>query len=121
MTHSLQIHLKQVRFFSLHGIYKEETMVGGEFEVNMSVTYVPSDFNFTDISNTLNYVSVYELLAKKMAIPTPLLETIATETATEILQQFPLSTAVFISIDKINPPIEKFQGRVGVSFTIQRK
>jgi dihydroneopterin aldolase len=121
MTHSLQIHLKNVRFFSFHGIYKEETKVGGEFEVNLEVTCTPSNLNFTDINNTINYVSVYELVAKKMAIPTPLLETIATETATEILQQFPLATAVFISIDKINPPIENFQGSVGVSFTIQRK
>lgn len=121
MTHSLQIHLKNLRFFSFHGIYDGETKCGSEFEVNITVNYIPSNLSLTDINHTINYVSIYELIAQKMSIPTPLLETIAIETATEILQRFPVSTSVFISIDKINPPIESFQGKVGVSFTIQRK
>jgi dihydroneopterin aldolase len=56
-----------------------------------------------------------------MEIATPLLETVVTEIAQSILAQFSLANKVTVSIDKVRPPIVQFEGRVGVSFTLERK
>ncbi len=120
MKHSLQIHLKNLHFFSFHGIYHEEKVCGNQFEVNITIDYTPNDLPITHISQTINYVNVFSMIEKKMAIPTELLETIAQTFSTEILQQFPLADKVFISIDKMNPPIKNIDGRVGISYTLQR-
>ena len=55
-----------------------------------------------------------------MEVATPLLETLVTEMAQSILAQFSLANKVTISIDKVCPPIARFEGKVGVSFTLER-
>ena len=37
----MTIHLHKLRFHAFHGIYAEEKVLGGEFEVNLSVNYTP--------------------------------------------------------------------------------
>jgi dihydroneopterin aldolase len=72
------------------------------------------------LSDSIDYVSVYELVKKRMDKPTPLLETVVTEIAQSILAEFQLASKIFISIDKLCPPIHNFEGKVGVSFTLER-
>ena len=73
------------------------------------------------LTDTVDYIAVYELVKKRMAIPTPLLETVVTDIAQKILAQFSLAEEVFISIRKMYPPVSKIQGSVGVSFELKRK
>jgi dihydroneopterin aldolase len=56
-----------------------------------------------------------------MEKPALLLETLATEIASEIFAKFPIVIEVAISIFKLHPPIKNFEGSVGVSFTLKRK
>ncbi len=110
----MTIHLHNLKFFSYHGIHEEEKILGTEFEVDIEV-----DINQTEridsIHQTLNYVEVYEMVKKRMAIATPLLETIAEDLLKEIHQSSTLIKSIAIAIKKINPPIENFVGSVGVS------
>lgn len=116
----LSIHLHNLQFYSFHGVHDEEKILGGKFEVNVTVTYQPASTPIKSLAETINYVSIYALLKKRMDEPTPLLETIATEVAAEILQQFSLAEEVAISITKLHPPIVAFQGSVGVSYNLKR-
>jgi dihydroneopterin aldolase len=117
----LSIHLHNVIIHAYHGVYAEEKVLGNDFVVDVSVSYRPSKYPVTALENTIDYVAVYELVKKRMQIATPLLETVASEIALEILAQFSLSETVHISIQKQHPPIPAFQGSTGVSLTIHRK
>lgn len=117
----LQIHLKNIRFFSYHGIFEEERILGNHFTVNITVDVVVEAIPVLHMSQSIDYVAIYELVAKRMAKATPLLETVVTEIAQSILARFSLALKVEISIDKLTPPIPSFEGSVGVSFTLERE
>jgi dihydroneopterin aldolase len=110
----MKIHLHNLKFFSHHGIHEEEKILGTEFEVNIEVEINQTE-RIDSIHQTLNYVEVYEAVKKRMAIATPLLETIVEDLMTQIHQTSSLIKSISISIKKINPPIENFIGSVGVS------
>lgn len=119
----LSINLHNLHFFAHHGLYEHEKVLGNEFELNITIKHAPHQLPVKKLSDTIDYVSVYELARKRMAIPTPLLETVVTEIAKEILIQFLLAEEVFISIRKMYPPINHMhaRGSVGVSFELKRK
>jgi dihydroneopterin aldolase len=117
----LSIHLHNIVFFAHHGIYEEEKILGNEFELNITIRHSPQHLPVKHLADTVDYIAVYELVKKRMAIPTSLLETLATEIAQQILAQFSLAETVFISIKKMHPPVSQLKGNVGVSFELNRK
>ncbi len=116
----IDIYLKDLKFTCAHGVYKEEALTRGLFIVNLAVTYEPNTVPVKQIAETIDYTSLYALVKKRMQTQTPLLETLVTEIALEILQKFELVQKVNITIDKMNAPIENFEGIVGVGYTIKR-
>ena len=117
----LSIHLHNIIIFAHHGIYEEEKILGNEFELNITIKHSPQQLPVKHLSDTVDYVSVYELVKKRMGVSTALLETVATDIAQKILAQFSLAEEVFISIRKIHPPVSQMRGSVGVSFELKRK
>ena len=115
----LTIHLEQILFRSYHGLYEEERINGNDFLVDVSVICYPSGY-ITRIEETINYADIFELLRKRMAIATPLLETVAMDIAALILAEFKIAEKVMITIKKLNPPIKNFNGKVGVRFELKR-
>jgi 7,8-dihydroneopterin aldolase/epimerase/oxygenase len=115
----LTIHLHNVQFFAHHGLFEHETVNGNHFELNCHVQYHPPKL-VKHIEETINYASVFSIIENRMKVATPLLETVVMDIANEILQQFSLAEEVFVHLVKINPPIENFQGGVGVSYLIKR-
>jgi dihydroneopterin aldolase len=56
-----------------------------------------------------------------MQRPAKLLETLATEVASEIFAKFSNVEEVVISIFKLHPPIINFPGSVGVTYQLKRE
>ena len=108
------IHLYNLNFFSHHGIHEEEKILGTAFEVNVEVEIKHND-RIDTIHQTIDYVQVYNMIKERMAIATPLLETVLEDLVTKIHQSSTLIKSIAVSIKKINPPIENFSGSVGVS------
>jgi len=115
----LTIHLEQILFRSYHGLYEEERINGNDFLVDVTVKYQPFG-EINRIEDTINYAEVFELVRKRMAIATPLLETVAMDIAALILSEFKVAEKVMITIKKLNPPIKNFNGKVGVSFELKK-
>ena len=115
----LIVHLSDLRFFAHHGAYAGEFEVGTEFEVNLHVKYEEKKIKFNDLKNILNYEELYHIVKKRMALPTPLLEEVAESIIRKIRHEYSYVKEVNISIFKLHPPIENFQGKVGI--TLQKK
>jgi dihydroneopterin aldolase len=109
------IELKQLYFFSFHGLYEEERKVGGEFVVDLFVKY-PEEKQITSLSQTINYAALYAIIKEEMNQPKDLLETLAQSIAEKIHTAYPSVNEIDIRIEKKNPPIVGFVGSVAVSF-----
>ncbi|MEO5892357.1 MAG: dihydroneopterin aldolase [Ferruginibacter sp.] len=111
----LTIHLHNLLFHSFHGFYEEEQVLGNDFEVNADVVVDTPDM-VTTLRQTVNYVTIYAAIKQRMELATPLLETVAQEMTHAIHKIDDRIRSVSITIKKSSPPIENFQGLVGVSY-----
>ena len=118
---TLTIEFDDLRFSANHGLYAEETVAGGDYMMDMKVWYETETIPVKDFKKTVDYVNVYEIVHGFMQNPTPLLETIVTQIAVTILQQYRQVTMVYVRLYKMHPPITQFRGKVGVSFTCKRE
>ena len=116
----LSMQLNNLMFFAFHGLYEEEKLIGGLFEVNIKIDYLPQTPLITRIEETIDYTSVYSLVKKYMSVSTPLLETVAMNITYSILENFSLAEEVEVAIKKLNPPIVAFEGSVQVAYKATR-
>ena len=113
------IELQNIRLQAYHGIYEGEQKTGSPYEVNVKVAYDEGDTRFDDLKNTINYVEIFDIVKKRMHIPTPLLEQVAESIIRKIRHQYAFTREVTITIYKLEAPIENFQGKIGV--TLQKQ
>jgi dihydroneopterin aldolase len=113
------IELKQLYFFSFHGLYEEERKVGSEYSVDLFAKYSAGENIIATIKETVNYATLYDIVKAEMNYPRDLLETVAQSIAEKIHQSFPIVNEIEISIEKKHPPIIGFAGSVGVRFKDQ--
>ena len=110
----IKVSLENVKVISSHGIYEEENIVSSIFEVSLDVSFVESD-HLIKLEETINYVTLYQIIKKRMALVTPLLETICLDILIDIKNQFPQITESAIKICKTEPPVQNFIGKLCVS------
>lgn len=115
----LTVHLHNLRFFAHHGAYEGESEAGNEFEVHVEVKYEEKKTKFNHLRNILNYEELYHIVKKRMSVPTPLMEEVADSIIRNIRHEYSFVKEVSISIFKLQPPLENFHGKVGV--TLQKK
>jgi len=113
------IELKDLYFFSYHGLHEEERIVGGEFSVDLFAKYISGENTITIIEETINYAILYEIVKIEMNQPRDLLETLAQSITERIQIKFPVIKEIEIRIVKKHPPITGFAGTVGVCFKKQ--
>jgi 7,8-dihydroneopterin aldolase/epimerase/oxygenase len=116
MSGTLTIKLSRLRFFAKHGLFAEEQKIGNEFEVDLFVFYDPGDILINELSETVNYASLFAILKDEMQKPRKLLETFVMEITDLLHSIYPSIRKIEINISKLNPPIVKFTGRVGVKY-----
>lgn len=117
MAGLITVELRQVRFFAHHGLFADERKTGNEFVVDLAVSYEASATLVDDISSTINYAELFEIVKEEMKSPVDLLETLAQQIAAKIKTKHPDIKQIRISIAKLHPPIIAFVGNVAVTFT----
>ena len=116
MPDLLTISLNNVRFRAYHGIHPEERQKGNDFVVNMQVSYPPRKEKIGKLEETIDYAALFKVINTAMQKPVDLLETLVQSIANAVHDQFPEVKEVVVSVEKLNPPIDKFSGSAAVSF-----
>ena len=111
----ITIYLNNLLFFSHHGIHEEETVVGTQFEIDAEIGFEETS-QVVSLNDTVNYVDVYDIIKKNMSRPSRLMETVAMQIADDIYEKNNNVKIINISIRKLNPPINNFTGKVGVTY-----
>jgi dihydroneopterin aldolase len=109
------VHLHEVIIFANHGIYQEENLAGNRFEVDLDVKFNEKKSKFDSVKETVNYEVLNEIVKECMKVTTPLLEKVCLNIIKKVIDQYPYAKSIKISIFKLQPPINNFEGRVGVS------
>lgn len=117
MTDLFTISLNNVRFRAYHGLYPEERQKGNDFVVNMQVSFPPLSGSIVSLEDTIDYAELFEIINATMQQPVDLLETLVQTITHNVFHQFPQVKKIDISVEKLNPPIDKFSGSVEVKFS----
>jgi len=100
-----KVSLKGVRFFSFHGFYPEEQILGTEFILDIDTELEVYGSGGDDISNTVNYERLLQIASEEMNIPRKLIETVAHSMLERIRHEFLAVQDIRISIRKMHPPM----------------
>jgi 7,8-dihydroneopterin aldolase/epimerase/oxygenase len=100
------ISVEGMEFFAYHGCFTEEQVIGTRFIVDF---YFETDTNNAetsdDLKQTVNYLTIYQLVKKEMEIKAHLLEHVAHRILKSVTGAFPAITAAEVKISKLNPPL----------------
>lgn len=119
MSNLLSISLNNVRFRAYHGLYPEERKKGNDFVVNMQVKYEAKAGIIASLEDTIDYSELFRIINLVMLEPVDLLETVVQTIAYKVHEKFPQIKEIVVSVEKLNPPIDKFSGTAAVSFRAQ--
>ena len=101
------IRIVNAHFYSYRGALPEEQVLGNRYIVNLTATYdatkaVASD----DVADAVSYADLYDVIADKVGHSRDnLLEYVAGQILTEILDKYQLVDSCEITIQKAIPPI----------------
>lgn len=116
------IHLKNIKVYAYHGCLAEEAKIGSAYRVDLSVVADLSKSIASDaLEDTIDYVTLSEVVVSEMKIRSKLLEHVLGRIMTRIFNTFADLEEATVSIAKINPPIGGDVASVSVSQTLNRK
>lgn len=116
----MHIYLNDLIFNGFHGVYPAEKKIGNTFKVDVRIQMTPATKTIHQLEDTIDYVQVYALIQKIMAVPTPLLETIVANIADQILAVHPIAELVYVKITKLQLSVPYFEGTTAVDIERSR-
>ena len=109
------ITVEGIRVFAYHGHLAEEAILGGHFIVNVEVTIDTSKVEQTDdLTDTVDYVKIIEVVNKQMAIRANMIEVPAKRILDAILSLEKVQK-VKVELEKIQPPIDAVFDKISVT------
>jgi dihydroneopterin aldolase len=116
-----RVALEGLEFHAFHGVYPHERESGNWFEVDISVETDFSEGAAQDeLSGTVNYETLFQIIRNEMEKPSHLLETVAEKIVNDVLDQLPAAIQVDLKISKINPPIGGKARKASVTISKRR-
>ncbi len=104
-----------MEFYSFHGHFKEERIVGNKFLVNLTIETDMKVPSATDnLRDAVNYQRAYEIVKTQMETKSFLLEHIAGRIIDAIYAEMKGIESVTVKVSKMNPPMGGKIGSVSV-------
>lgn len=114
-----KLHIEDIRLHAYHGCMEEEGRIGGKYRVDiMAEADLTACAESDDLTQTVDYVVVYELVKEEMAIRSKLIETVARRIAERLAETYPWVTQWEVSLTKFSPPVG---GSLGQSRIVWRQ
>ncbi len=115
------IRVRDIKVHTNHGCLEEEAKIGSDYIVHVEVETDLSISSKTDqLADTVDYVSIYQIVYKEMKQRSKLLETVVQRIIDDILDKHLTVDTVSVEVAKINPPIGGDVGYVSVERKAKR-
>ena len=113
-----QIKIENMEFYSFHGHFREEQIVGNKFIVDLAIETdmkVPSESD--NLRDAVDYQRVYQIIKLEMEKKSHLLEHIAGRIIDAIYAEMKGIQKITVKVSKMNPPMGGKIGSVSVELT----
>lgn len=102
-----------------HGVLPQERTVGNDYLINIKVGYPWIRATQTDdVTDTLSYATLAELVKREMLVPSNLVEHVAGRIVEAVKAEFPAATYVRLRLTKIAPPMSADCDGAGVEIEL---
>ena len=111
-----KIILKDMAFYGYHGLLKEESVLGQKFFIDIEIETDTKEAGINDdFTKTINYAEVYEITREFTEDKRfNLIEALAENIASEILNRFDIAHSVMVRIRKKEAPVKGIFDYMGV-------
>ncbi len=100
------IQLEDLEFYAYHGHFKEEQQIGNKFLMSILIkTDIKKTAETDNLSDAVDYVSIYKIAQEEMQKTSKLLETVIMRIVKRLFTTYPQIEYVDVSLSKLNPPI----------------
>lgn len=104
MTHLITV--EGIKVYAYHGCLDEEGKIGGNYTVDV---YMKTNFTeaalLDDLSKTIDYVEVYDIVKAEMAIRSKLIEHVGQRIIDKLQQRIRNLKSCRVRVTKFNPPM----------------
>ena len=107
MKQFAEISVNRIKVYAYHGVSPQERTVGADFYVTVSalVEVGASAWQDDQLEGTADYSRFVSIVRREMAVPSNLLEHVASRIASAVLKECPPVQKVSVTIEKENPPL----------------
>ena len=115
------IELEGIDFYAFHGCYELERQTGCHFSVSLRITTpLGTVAEHDDVTEAVNYLTVYEVVREQMAITQCTIERVAQNIISTLFDRFGQIVAVECTVTKLAPPLGGKVRRVSVTLSDKR-
>ncbi len=109
------ISVNDIQIFAYHGCLPEEATIGGNYIIDLKIFTDYSNASLSDdLTETVDYCIVYEIVKREMAIRSKLIEHAARRIAEALKMEISRIDKVEVLLTKIAPPVNGAVGSVSV-------
>ena len=107
MKQLAEISVNRIKVYAYHGVSPQERTVGADFYVTVSalVEVEASAWQDDQLEGTADYSRFVSIVRREMAVPSNLLEHVASRIASAVLAECSSVQKVCVTIEKENPPL----------------
>lgn len=110
-----KILVEGIKLYAYHGCLEEEAKIGANYIVDVTLE---TDFTLAaktdDLSKTIDYVIVYNIVKKQMSERSKLIEHVGLRIVNELKKEFSGLKKVEVKVTKLNPPMNGNVERVSI-------
>jgi dihydroneopterin aldolase len=105
MKHIIEVN--DIKLYAYHGCLHEESKIGGNYSVNVSVT---TDFSLStqtdNLIDTVDYVLINKIVEEEMLIRSKLIEHVGQRITNRLKKELGRVISIKVKIIKHSPPID---------------
>jgi dihydroneopterin aldolase len=101
-----KILVEGINVYAYHGCLEEEGKIGTNYTVDVTMeTDFAEAAKTDDLSKTIDYVIVYNIVKTQMAVRSKLIEQVGKRIVDELKKEFATLKKVEVKVTKLNPPM----------------
>jgi dihydroneopterin aldolase len=110
------IRVNDIKLYAYHGCLPEEAIIGGNYIVDVVLHTDFSEAAVTDdLTKTIDYCHVNDIVEKEMAVRSKLIEHVAQRILNQLNASFSQLSKAEVTVTKVKPPINGNVGNVAVT------
>lgn len=110
-----KIEVAGINVYAFHGCLEEESKIGANYIVDVTLEIDFAEAAQTDdLTKTIDYVIVYNVVRTQMAIRSKLIEHVGQRIVNELKKEFSAVKKLTVKVSKLNPPMNGNVERVSI-------